>query len=164
MFCLQCLKKKSKMAKTIFMFLGKFYHYISPKSFLDLCLWVKRGPMISPLSACQYVSMSVGKCVFSKTAHRIFLKLLMKLGCLKGKTEGAEFLVKVSYWGIMPENTPRIGCFLGFCKKKKKKIVLWCVDFLGLDHAPKPHGWEKSGSRFKCKNALGQSDCRIFKF
>ena len=27
----------------------------------------------------------------------------------------------------------------------------------------KPHVWEKSGSWFKYKNALGQSDCRIFK-
>ena len=27
----------------------------------------------------------------------------------------------------------------------------------------KPHVWEKSGSRVKCKNARGQSDCRIFK-
>ena len=44
---------------------------------------------------CQYVSMSVGKRVFSKTAHRIFLKLIMKLGCLKGnKTDGAGFLGK----------------------------------------------------------------------
>ena len=31
------------------------------------------------------VSMSVGKRFFSKTVHKIFLKLLMKLGCLKGK-------------------------------------------------------------------------------
>ena len=27
----------------------------------------------------------------------------------------------------------------------------------------KPHVLEKSGSQVKCKNALGQSDCRIFK-
>ena len=27
----------------------------------------------------------------------------------------------------------------------------------------KPHVWGKSGSCVKCKNALGQSDCRIFK-
>ena len=43
---------------------------------------IKSGPMISPL---QYVSISVGKRVFSKTTHSIFLKLLMKLWCLKGK-------------------------------------------------------------------------------
>ena len=28
----------------------------------------------------------------------------------------------------------------------------------------KSYVWEKSGSQVKCKNALGQSDCRIFKF
>ena len=31
--------------------------------------------------------MPLGKRVFSKTAHRIFLKLLMKLGCLNGKKQ-----------------------------------------------------------------------------
>ena len=56
--------------------------------------------MISPLSVCQYASMSVGKRVFSKMALRIFLKLLMKLGCLKGKklTE-PNFWEKISFWG-----------------------------------------------------------------
>lgn len=34
-------------------------------------------------SETRYVSRSVGKRVFSKTAHRISLKLLMKLGCFK---------------------------------------------------------------------------------
>ena len=27
----------------------------------------------------------------------------------------------------------------------------------------KLHVWEKSDSRVKCKNTLGQSDCRVFK-
>ena len=27
----------------------------------------------------------------------------------------------------------------------------------------KSHVWEKSGSQVKCKSALGQSDCKIFK-
>ena len=31
------------------------------------------------------VRIAVGKCVFSKTAHGIYLKLLMNLGCLKVK-------------------------------------------------------------------------------
>ena len=48
---------------------------------------------------CQYVSMPVGKRVFSKTAHRTFLKLLIKLGCLEAK---------ISFWGIMPKKTPKI--------------------------------------------------------
>ena len=48
----------------------------------------------------QYVSMSVGKHVFCKTAHRIFLKLLMKLVCLKGKKLAElDFLGKISFWG-----------------------------------------------------------------
>ena len=61
--------------------------------FLDPCLTVKRGPMISPLSVCQYDSMSVGKRDFTKVAYRIFLKFLKKLGCLKGKklTEKTHF-------------------------------------------------------------------------
>ena len=67
---------------------------------MDPRLQAKRGAMILPLSVCQYVSMSVGKHVFSKTAHRIFLKVLMKLGCLKGKklTE-PDFWEKVSFSG-----------------------------------------------------------------
>ena len=39
----------------------------------------KRKPMKSPLSVCQYVSMSVGKQFFSKMTHKIYLKLHMKL-------------------------------------------------------------------------------------
>ena len=56
--------------------------------------------MISPLSVCQYLSMSVGKLVFSKTALMIFLKLLMKLGCCKGKKLPVpDFCKKISFWG-----------------------------------------------------------------
>ena len=40
------------------------------------------------------VRMSVGKRVFSKKVDRIFLKLLMKFGCLKGKK-----LTKLDFWG-----------------------------------------------------------------
>ena len=70
----------------------------------------------------------------------------------------------------MPQNTPKIG-FFGFCKKKKKKkkFPLMCR-FFGFKSCTimtfmillKPHVWE-SGSPVKCKNALGQSGCRIFK-
>ena len=64
-----------------------------------------------------YVSMSVGKRVFSKTAHRVFLKLLMKLGCLKGKKQAEpDFWIKNLILGIMPKNTPKIG-ILDFAKK-----------------------------------------------
>ena len=47
----------------------------------------RRGPMISPLSVCQYVN------AFSPKRLRIFLKLLMKLGCFKGKT-----LMELDFW------------------------------------------------------------------
>ena len=46
---------------------------------------MRKGDLILPLSLCHYVSMAEGKGVFSKTAHRIFLKLRMKLGCHRGK-------------------------------------------------------------------------------
>lgn len=50
-----------------------------------------------------------------KTTHWIFLKLLMKLQCLKGKK-----LMKLHFFGkilleIMPKNTPKIR-ILKFCK------------------------------------------------
>ena len=50
------------------------------------------------------VSMSVGKHVFSKTAHMIFLKLPMKLGYLKAeKLTELEFWEKISFWGQCPK-------------------------------------------------------------
>ena len=79
----------------------------------------------------QYISMWVDKCVFSKTAHSILLKFLMKFRCLKGKKWWSQIYGKKSHFGIMPKNTPKIG-FFEFCKKKKE--VDWCVDFLGLNH------------------------------
>ena len=80
----------------------------------------------------QYISMWVDKCIFTKTAHRIFRRFLMKLVCLKGKNWWSRIYGKISHFGIMPKNTPKIG-FFEFCKKKKK-TVFWCVDFLGLNH------------------------------
>ena len=115
---------------------------------------------------CQYVSMSVGKRIFSKTAHRIFLKLLMKLGCLKGKK-----LTEPDFWGnlilgIRPVNNPKIW-FFGFCKKNSPFI---CIVFefksctiMTFMIVLKLHIWAKSGSGVKCKNALSLPDCRIFK-
>ena len=68
--------------------------------------------------------------------------------------------------GIMLKNTPKM-VFFGFCKKFSS---LMCR-FFGIKRCSiivftilrKPHVWEKSGSRVMLKNALGQSDCRIFK-
>ena len=112
---------------------------------------------------CQYVSMSVDKLIFSKRDHRIFLKLLMKFECLKGKkltTLGKNLIL-----GIMPKSTPKIG-FFGFCEKNSPLMYR----FFGFKPCTrmafmillKLHVWEKSGSQAKCKNVLNQSDCRIF--
>ena len=74
----------------------------------------KRGPMISLLPLCQYVSRSVSKPFFSETAHRIFLKLLMKLVCFKGKKlKDPDFQEDL---GIMRQIPPNRD-FFGFCKK-----------------------------------------------
>ena len=48
---------------------------------------------------CQYVSRSVGKALFPKAAHRIFLKLVMNLGCLKGKNRSSRIFGKKSQFG-----------------------------------------------------------------
>ena len=62
--------------------------------------------------------MSVGKHVFSKTGHRIFLKLLMKSECLKGKkTDGARFFGENLNFGDNVPKHPK-NSFFGFCKKK----------------------------------------------
>ena len=69
-----------------------------------------------------------------------------------------DFWEKISFWKKCPETLQK-QCFLDFAKK----IVRSYVDFLGFNHALKPHLWEKSGSRVKYKNAVGQSDCSVFK-
>ena len=53
---------------------------------------------MSPQSVCQFVS---SKRVFFKTAHKIFVKLLVRLGSLKGKKlmEPDFFWKKISFWG-----------------------------------------------------------------
>ena len=111
---------------------------------------------------CQYVSTSVGKNFFSKMAYRIFLKLLMKLGCLScEKLMEPDFIL-----GIMPKSTLKIG-FSGFCKK----VTPLMCRFFGFKSCTimtfmillKLYVWKKSDSQVKCKNALCQSDCRIFK-
>ena len=81
---------------------------------------------------CQCFSMSVNRHVFSKSDHRIFLKLLMTLGHFKGKQVTASFLGKNLILGIMPKNTLKI-VFFGFCKQKK---VHRCVDSWVLNQAP----------------------------
>ena len=99
-----CVTKQTIFTRCFFQKI--FYVNIDLKSnphltfkLLDPCLQGKRGPIISRLSLCQYVSMSAGKHVFPKTAYRIFLKLHKKLGCLKGKKlTGSDFWEKISFW------------------------------------------------------------------
>ena len=80
---------------------------------------------------CQYVSLSVTKRVFSKTAHKIFLKLLI-LRCLEGKklTE-PDFWEKISFWEHCPKLPENRDFWI-----LRKKICHWCIDFIGLNHAP----------------------------
>ena len=78
------------------------------------------------MSVCQFVSMSVGKRVFSKTAHRVFLKLPKKLGCLKGKNNGARNLGKNLILGIntKAQKYPKNRVF--WILQKKKNSPLMC--------------------------------------
>ena len=63
------------------------------------------------------VSMSVGKCFFSKMAHRIFSETSHGIRVPSGwKTDGARFFGKNFIWMIMLKNTPKKG-FFGFCHK-----------------------------------------------
>ena len=100
--------------------------------------------------------MSVGKHVFSKTAHRIFLKLLMKLVCLKGKK-----LTELDFWGkshfgdnAQNHSENRVLDF-------QKKSPLMCRFFwfkpctiMTFKILLRLHVWKKSG----------RSDCRFLKF
>ena len=76
------------------------------------------------------VSMSVGKRVFSKTAHRVFLKLPKKLGCLKGKNNGARNLGKNLILGIntKAQKYPKNRVFW-ILQKKRKNSPLMCKFF-----------------------------------
>ena len=130
-----------------------------------------RGKGVLSFHHWQNVSMSVGKRDFSKTARRIFLKLLMKLGCLKGKklTE-PDFWEKNFISWIMPKNTPQNRVFWILQKKKKKNPLMCrffrfksCSIMTYMILLLKPHVWEESGSRVKCKTAFSQSYYRIFK-
>ena len=98
------------------------------------------------LHECQYVIVSVGKRVFSKMAHRIFLKLLMTLGCLKGKKLMKPYFWEKSLFGDYalkhPENkgfwifqkiSPLVCRFLGF----KSCIIMTFMILL------KPYVWKK---------------------
>ena len=80
---------------------------------------------------CQYVIMSVDKRVFFKAAHRLFLKLHVKLGFLKGKKLRSWIFGKKSHFGNNAPKHPQNRIFWIL-----QKIVHWCGDFLGLNYAP----------------------------
>ena len=66
--------------------------------------------------------MSVGKHVFFKTGHRIFLKLLMKLGYLKGKKlMEPDFGGKFNFGDNAPKHPKKV--FLDFAKKKERPLM-----------------------------------------
>ena len=117
------------------------------KAFQYFCLF--GSPPLAKKGYYDFTTVSMSVChVLSKTAHWSFLKIVMKLGCLKGKklTE-PDFFGKKLILGIMPKNTPKI-MFFGLCKKnsplmcrffgfKSCTIVTFMILF-------KPHFWEKS--------------------
>ena len=91
--------------------------------------------MISPLSLCYYVSMSVGKYVFSKAAHKSFLKLLVKLGCYKGNhILGMSKNTTEIVFFFPRKNSPLMCRIFGF---KSCTIMIFMILL-------KPHVWEKS--------------------
>ena len=74
-----------------------------------------------------------------------------------------EFWGKNLIWRIMPKDTPKM-IFLDFAATKNSPLM--CRFLGGVNHEHNEFFdsvWEKSDSLVKCKNALGQSDCRIFK-
>ena len=91
--------------------------------------------MISPLSVCQYVSVSG-----EKTDSWIFEK--------KSHFEDNAKKKKKFFLDFVKKKTPLICRFFGF-----KSCIT--VTFIIL---VKVHVWEKSGSGVKCKNAPGQTD------
>ena len=91
------------------------------------------------------VSMSVGKHVFPKIAHRIFLKLHMKLGYLKDEKLIERVFEKKSHIG---DNAQKHSVF--WANQKKIQIDRFfgfksctIITFMIL---LKLHVWEKSGS------------------
>ena len=79
--------------------------------FSGLCIFI--GPLgekkcYDVTNVC--ISMLIGKRVFSKMAHRIFLKLLIKLGCLKDKKWWSWILRKKSrFWNNARKHSKNRG-------------------------------------------------------
>ena len=89
-------------------------------------------------------------------------KIVLKVKNLRG-----HFFGKKNHFGINTQKHPKDRAFLDFAKKNSLLMYILfgfksctIMTFMIL---PKPHIWQKSGSRVKCKNALSQSDCKAFK-
>ena len=69
------------------------------RKFLEIRFYSKSGPMKSLLSVSRSVDQSV-IFFFAKTVHNFFLKLYVKIGCLKGKQRDRIkfFLKRKSYF------------------------------------------------------------------
>ena len=74
--------------------------------------------------------MSIGECVFSKMAHMIFLKLLMKLGWLNKGKKLADFWGKKILFGDNAQKHPKNR---GFYLKKNSPFM---CRFLGVNRGP----------------------------
>ena len=75
-------------------------------------------PALGEKGSCDFttVIMTVAKHIFSKMAHRTFLKLLMKLGCLKGKKlTTLDFPWEKTHFGDNVQKYPK-NSFLDFTK------------------------------------------------
>ena len=84
-----------------------------------VCFWTPalRQKVVLWFHHCRYVSMSVGKHFLSKMAHRIFLKLLMKLRCIKGKKLTEPDFWEKFHFGNNVQEHPKIRAFWILQKK-----------------------------------------------
>ena len=102
-------------------FLKKWYSFPVatlqyPISFICWTPVFRRNGVL-PFHHCQYVSISVGKRIFSKMAHRIFLKLVMKSGCLRVKNWRSWIFGKKSYFGDNTQKHPQNSFFFLILQK-----------------------------------------------
>ena len=117
---------------------------------------------------CQYVSMLVGKHVFSKGDHMIWLFWKVSWVALRVKNWQSWIFDKKSHGRDYAPKHPQNRVFSILQKKKKDLLMCRILGFKSCTIMTfmillKPHVWENFGSWVKCKNALSQSDWRIFK-
>ena len=101
----------------------KWMHFCFCTIYLILIIFWTRAFRWKGVLWLQYVIMSLGKCIFSRVAYKIFLKLHMKLGGLNSKNWWSLIFGKKSHFGDNAEKHPQNRVF-GILQKK----VYWCVD------------------------------------